>query len=400
MNILILSVKLPYPPRDGGAIATLGLAEGLAGAGMEVTLLSVNTRKHYFPVDEIPARLREKIRFDAVEADTSPRPFRALLNLLFSSRPYISERFRSRTFAGRLQQLLEENQFDIVQLEGPYLAYLLPLIRKHSSAKVSLRAHNLEHEIWERRAAHTGSPLFRWYLRNLATRIRKLETELAREVDSIVAISERDRERLAGIAPGAGTITIPAGIDLADYTPTEAVPGTSLCYIGALDWAPNMEGLRWFLREVMPLLSGESPAVELHVAGRNAPAEFARELQDAPHVQYAGEVEDAQAFMRSFRVMVVPLLTGSGIRIKILEGMACGMCIITSMIGAEGIPAKSGDHLVIADSPEEFARTIQHTLAEPQIQTRMKTAARRFVKEKFDTFTIAAELAGFYNRSE
>ncbi|MDF1572466.1 MAG: glycosyltransferase family 4 protein [Bacteroidales bacterium] len=400
MKLLILSTKLPYPPKDGGAIATLNLAEGLAGAGMEVDMLSVNTRKHYFPVQDIPGHLRKLIRFHAVDLDTSPRLLRALLNLLFSRQPYISERFKSKAFADRLKQLLINGEYDIVQMEGPYLAYLLPLIRNHSAAKVSLRAHNIEHEIWERRTANSMNIFSRLYFRNLAGRIRKLEETLADESDMIVAISERDRKRFAEISPATETITIPTGMDLSKYPLTDAKPGTSICFIGALDWAPNTEGLRWFLRKVMPLLLQDNPSAELHIAGRNAPAALVRELTEAPNIHFAGEVEDAHSFMRSFRLMVVPLLTGSGIRIKILEGMASGMCIVTSTIGAEGIPAESGRHLLIADRPEDFARNIQQTLANKPLQERLGSEARKLLMEKFDTFTIATELVNFYNRSE
>ncbi len=396
MRILILSNKLPYPPKDGGAIATLGLAEGLADAGAEVTLLAINTKKHYFPVEEIPVGLTEKVRFLAVSKDTSPRPIHAVINLLFSRRPYISERFKCKAFTVQLTSLLQQEDFDIVQLEGPYLEHLVPLISKYSEARISLRAHNIEHEIWARRAGNTRNPAAGFYFRLLARRIRRLEQEMALESDLIVAISERDRERLAGFNPDAKTITVPAGIDLSKYEPVQPGGDPWPCFIGALDWAPNEEGLRWFINRVMPILREVQPGILVHVAGRNAPAELVSLLRSIPGIQYHGEVDDALAFMRSASILVVPLLTGSGIRIKILEGMACGMSVITSPVGCEGIDAEDGRHLLIADSPEEFARNIQHTMTDPALRERLGRESRRLVKEKFDTFTVASGLLGFY----
>lgn len=399
MRILILSTKLPYPPKDGGAIATLGLAEGLADAGAEVTLLAINTKKHYFPVEEIPDRMKKKIRFLAVPRDTSPRLLPALINLLFSRRPYISERFKSKAYASRLATLLQEEKFDIVQMEGPYLAHLVPVIRRYANVKISLRAHNIEHEIWERRASHTGSFPERFYFSLLAKRIGKLEKSMARQADLVVAISERDRVRLAKFNPEAATITVPAGIDLRKYKSAPPASEVWPCFIGALDWAPNEEGLRWFINRVMPILREKQPGILVHVAGRNAPKELVSLLRSIPGIQYHGEVDDALDFMRSGSILVVPLLTGSGIRIKILEGMACGMSVITSPVGAEGIDAGDDRHLLIADSPEEFARNIQHTMTDPALRERLGNEARKLAKEKFDTFTIASGLLGFYKRS-
>lgn len=399
MKILILSTKLPYPPKDGGAIATLGLAEGLADGGAGVTLLALNTRKHYFPVDELPARLSNKIRFLAVSINTSPRPICAVINLLFSRRPYISERFKSKAFRKQLVELLSQEDFDIIQMEGPYLEHLLPEIRKYSSSRVSLRAHNIEHEIWERRAAHTGSLPGRFYFRLLARRIRRLEKAMTRQSDLVVAISERDRLRLETFNPDAATITIPAGIDLSKYNTAQPGAEARPCFIGALDWSPNEEGLGWFIDRVLPLLLKELPGTVVHVAGRNAPGELASRLQSTTGIQYYGEVEDALAFMQSAGILIVPLLTGSGIRIKILEGMACGMTVITSTVGAEGIGAEDGRHLLIADRPEEFARNIQHTITNNGLRERVGKEARQLVKEKFDTFTVASRLLSYYKRS-
>jgi hypothetical protein len=125
MKILILSNKLPYPPRDGGSIATLNMITGLRDAGNEITCIALNTTKHQFPVEEIPEKLRSTVRFIGIGCDSSIRPVPMLLNLLFSKEPYIAERFNNGEFRRRLTRLLQEEQFDVVQLEGPYPGHYL-----------------------------------------------------------------------------------------------------------------------------------------------------------------------------------------------------------------------------------------------------------------------------------
>lgn len=399
MKLLILSTKLPYPPRDGGAIATLNLATGLAKTGINVTMLSFNTSKHYFPPENIPAELQNIIRFKTINHNTAIRPLRVILNLLFSLKPYIAVRFQSSKFSAALTRLLETEKFDFIQLEGPYLFTYLPLVKKYSAAKITYRAHNVEHEIWERRWKNEPWMLAKWYYRILAERIKSLEIKLLEQIDLLIAISERDSRILLAERPVVRSITIPAGIDMSAYPPPphELPSAMDICFIGALDWAPNQEGLIWFIYKVLPHLLEHEPHFRLHVAGRNAPERFIHKLTH-PAIIYHGEVEDAGEFMNRFRVMAAPLLSGSGIRVKILEGMARGMCIVTTTIGAEGIPAENGRHLMIADDGRAFAETVIKLLDNTSLSNAMSTEARKFILEKFDTFTIASALGDLYKK--
>ena len=147
---------------------------GLCEAGHSVTCLSINTVKHRFPTEDIPLSLSEKIRFIGIDCDSSLRPIKMLGNLLFSKVPYIAERFNSPAFAMRLKQLLKEDEFNVVQLEGPYLGHYIDKVRRHSKALISFRAHNVEYRIWERKATNEKGPLRRWYLRNMAKRLEAL----------------------------------------------------------------------------------------------------------------------------------------------------------------------------------------------------------------------------------
>lgn len=179
MKILILTNKFPFPPRDGGSIATLNMITGLHDAGNQITCLALNTNKHPFPIHQIPSELGERIQFLGVDCNSSIRPLKLISNFLFSKAPYIATRFNIKAFRLKLSTLLEEETFDIVQLEGPYPGQYIDLLRKKSKAKISLRAHNVEHIIWERKAFNEPSFLKRWYLANMAQRLKQYELEVA-----------------------------------------------------------------------------------------------------------------------------------------------------------------------------------------------------------------------------
>lgn len=397
MKVLVLSTKLPYPPKDGGAIATLNLSLGLAEAGCEMTMLTFNTKKHYFPPEEIPSGIKKKIRIISIETDTSLKIFDALANLLFTRKPYIAERYKSKEFSSKLEQLLAEQSFDLIQLEGPYLSHYIPLIRNSSKAKLSLRAHNIEHEIWKRKAKNEESLGARFYLMSLARRVKKLELDILDQVDMIVPISERDHKIIQELKPGIRGITIPTGIDIEDYPLNKNEIDNSVFFLGSLDWLPNQEGLVWYKKYVLPHLEKEEKGPLMHFAGRNAPEELLRTLKD-PSMIYHGEVEDARAYMRKYSIMAVPLLTGSGIRIKIIEGMALGKCVVTTTKGAEGIPVTNGENILIANDEESFAKHLASLVSDKDLRMRISLNARKFIQENFDNLAISTKLRDFYKQ--
>ena len=159
MKILVLANKLPFPPKDGGSIATLNMLTGLRDVGNELSCLALNTSKHAFPLENIPPEIGNSIRFMDVDCDNSIKPGHLLFNLLFAKTPYIAERFHIQEYRKALSDLLDKEHFDVIQLEGPYLGHYLADIRKRSEALISLRAHNVEHLIWKKKAVNEKSPL-------------------------------------------------------------------------------------------------------------------------------------------------------------------------------------------------------------------------------------------------
>ncbi len=395
MKILILANKLPYPPRDGGSIATLNMLQGLHNVGNKITCLAMNTKKHPFPVEQIPRELQNTIRFIGVDCDTSIRPFQLGINLLFSKTPYIAERFNIKAFRIALSALLGKESFDIIQLEGPYPGNYLDQIKQESHARISLRAHNAEHLIWERISLRETSALKRWYLRNMVLRLKRFEMMVADRVDYLVPISEQDESHFREQGTDTPMLTIPTGLNLDEYPLTELPAGPTLFFIGALDWLPNQEGVSWFLDHVFDLLVDELPEIRFHVAGRNGSARFLKKL-DHPNITCHGEVQDARSFIKSYRVMVAPLLSGSGIRIKILEAMALGRPVVTTTTGIEGIPAENLQNVMVEDDPQKFKNLLIKLITDPEECARMVADARKLISREFDNFKLSNRLSQFY----
>lgn len=395
MKILQVTNKVPYPPNDGGAIACMNLTSGFALLGHDVTVLSMNTVKHHIDPAEIPEPVKDWAKFYLVDVPAPISVGAALMNLLFSGKPYNAVRFISPAFSARLKELLTRNDFDIVQLEGLYVCPYIPVIRKYSNARIVYRAHNIEHEIWERTAA-LSSGLRKLYLRILAKRVKAFEKEFINSYDLLVPITERDRiilDRMGNMRP---THVSPTGIDTKQLIPhAKNLEYPSIFHIGSLEWAPNQEGLLWFVDKCWPKIHAKHPDLKFYIAGRQAPDWLIRRF-NAPNIVYMGEVEDAYAFMNSKAVMVVPLFSGSGMRIKIIEGMALGKPIVTTPIGTEGISTQSEKNIIIADNEQEFINGVERLITDRQLFHEIGSSAIEYIQEKFDNLALACALTAFY----
>lgn len=397
MRILQLMNKVPWPPKDGGAIACLNMTKGFSMLGHEVTVLSMNTSKHHITIKEMPANIRSKADFQLVEVPASINWFEATLNLLFSKLPYNAQRFISDEFSLELIKLLTEKTYDVIQLEGLYLCPYIPVIRKYSKALIAYRAHNIEYEIWERTATLSKGPRSN-YLRNLSKRIKRFEISYLNSYDVLVPITDRDGLILDSLGNTKPRHTSQTGIDFASLVPTaKKLEFPSLFHIGALDWAPNQEGLIWFFNHCWPKIHSENPDLKFYLAGRNAPEWFER-LIKLEGVEYLGEINDAYDFINSKAVMVVPLFSGSGMRIKIIEGMALGKTIVTTDIGTEGIPTENGNNILIANDAVQFTEAINRLINDRALFDQIGKNAIGFIQEKFDNLSQAGALVDFYKK--
>ena len=396
MRILQLCNKVPYPPIDGGAIATLNLSKGFASWGNSVTMLAINTKKHHCDLSKIPDEINKIVKIIGVDLDTKISPQEALKNLLFSKLPYIAERFLSKEYEAKLVELLQNEQFDVIQIEGLYLSLYIPIIRKHSNAVIALRAHNVEHEIWKRTAAQEENQLKKFYLEILAKRIKRMKIKLMNSYDVLIPITARDGEVFRELGNIRPMHVSPAGTSL-DHIKVDRtnIEFPSIFHIGALDWSPNQEGLLWFFYDVWLKIHEKHPEMKFYLAGRNAPDWFIKKIPES--VTYLGEIESAYDFMNSKAIMIVPLFSGSGMRIKIIEGMALGKTIITTSVGTEGIDSTKNQNILIANKTEDFISAINKVVSNFEFFEQIGKNAITFANENFNNKIISKSLLDFYS---
>jgi glycosyltransferase involved in cell wall biosynthesis len=377
------------------------VAAGLAQQGHAVTVLAINTPKH-FQADDVLSHL-PGVRLVTVDVDTRLSPVKALHNLLFSRLPYNVERFVSPAVQQKLAELLEQEAFDVVQMEGTFVAWYAGYWSEKSLRDgrplppVVLRAHNVEYTIWEQLAENTRNPLKKWYLQKLARRLKQFEHWMMHRFDAVAAITEADQQRLRLLGCQEPVVFVPAGVDLSRFQRDAALrprPRT-LFMIGSLNWLPNQEGLDWFLREVWPQAHAQYPELELHIAGKDTP-EHIQKLQ-LPGVTVHGFVESAAQFMQQYELMLVPLLSGGGMRIKIIEGMALGKCILSTGLGAEGIHVRPGFDIVLGDTPAEWVTHLGRYYRGELGQAAIGQEAARTIARLYDNRRVVESFLDLYS---
>ncbi|MBI4931925.1 MAG: glycosyltransferase [Bacteroidetes bacterium] len=392
MRILQLCNKFVYPPKDGGAIGIFNYTKAFSVLGNEVTLLAMNTTKHPYDIKYLPEEIKKLADWIAVDVDNEVKPFSALITLL-QNRSYNIERFISAAYNDKLIELLHQKEFDVIQLEGLYLSPYVETIRTFSEARISMRSHNIEHEIWKRVADNEKSFVKRTYLKILAKQLKKYEIERVNKYDLMTSVTERDAQMLKSFGCELPIHVCPAPYDETILKSDKSkMEFPSVFFIGALDWMPNVEGLEWFLKTTWQKISSQFPDLKFYIAGRNA---IQIKLPEAKNLVVVGEVENAYDFMNSKGIMIVPLFSGSGIRVKIIEGMALGKTIVSTSLGAEGIPCKDGQNILIADTPEAFAEKIAKCINEKIFFTLIGDNAYQFAKRQFSSHEVTSKLLEF-----
>jgi len=396
MKILILAHKPPYPTKDGSSLATLNMAIGLAEQGVEVTILAISTHKHPSTIEQIPLGLKDKIKFNLVEVNTKISLFKAIKNLLFSNLPYNIERFIHPYYSNKLKELINSSHFDIIQLEGLYLLPYVSKIKELTKAPVVFRSHNLEHEIWQRLSHNERNWPKAKYFKFLSKRLLKLEEKVNSSTSAIVTISKKEANWFNLQNEAKPSTHIPAGFEAPKFGKPNIKEYNKLCFIGSLDWIPNLEGLKWFIDNTWPLALAKNPKLELHIAGRNASKTFLDYLSGKKGIVFHGEVEDSKQFLSQYGIMIVPLLSGSGMRVKIVEAMFLRLAIITTSIGCEGIDVTNGKNIIIANSSDVFSKEIEVLTQSPELIGTISNNAFTFADENFNIARLTEKLIGFY----
>ena len=395
MKILQIANKAIYPP-DGGNMAILNLSKAYILNGHQVHLLTIETAKHINKIEIVPDQYRSKLNITGVPEKIHISAIKLLINFLFSSKAYIATRFYSQKFLKEILKLIKENQFDFIQLEGLYSLQYITDIRKHYQGKIIYRSHNIEYQIWSRNAIESNNLLKKLYFKNLSRRLKKLETIYLNSYDFILPITQTDANCYTHLGNKKPILVTPFGIEINQQHSNNLTLKTdqSINFIGALDWIPNQNGIIWFIKNCFPAIIKRYPDVKLKIAGRNAPAWFIKKLNH-PNIDYLGQIENINDFYQIPGPFIVPLFSGSGMRVKIIEAMAYKKAIITTSLGAEGIDVTNNENIVIANSNLEFTHEVINLLSNQELQNNIGHNAFGFVKENYDFSNIAKQVLTF-----
>lgn len=394
MNILIIGSRVPWPLNDGGAIATYNMLKQLSASGLQIDFLTLNTLKH-FADDEVISRefsFMNSIRTYTI--DTSVKPVKAILNI-FSGESYNISRFYDKNFEKLIHDALASVHYDLIHFEGLYTSpYAL-------SAQISipkiLRQHNTEYKIWELLASKTGNPVKKAYLNMLAARLRKYESKAIHAFETVVCITEEDALVCKEEFHYQGLLySVPPGLEVPDKTEVAEDP-RAVYHIGSMEWLPNVDAMLWFHDRIWPLVLKSEPEARFYMAGKNMPASFLSMNSASFSVQ--GEVSDRKEFENGKTILVVPLRSGSGIRIKTIEAMMAGKAVVSTRTGARGLRVQNGEECLIADDPEEFAAAIVSLMQDAVKRDHIKDAGRKYAVSHFGSNAVVNSWTDLYKRT-
>ena len=388
MRILWVKVGGLWPLNAGGRLRSFHILRELSRRH-EVTLLTTHA-----PGDDpagLAAQLPESEVLSlphAVPKRGHPRFVAALVRSWLSALPVDLWRWRVPALRAEVARRLASGRVDLCVADFLTGAVAVPLA---GSVPAVLFEHNVEHVIWRRLARVERRPWRRALLEIEWRKMRAFEARACAAARLTLAISEADRAVLSALAPQASVRAIPTGVDAQYFHPngTKEAPA-ELVFTGSMDWYPNEDAILHFIETVLPRVRAEVPAATLTVVGRN-PAPRLHAAAARAGVRVTGTVDDVRPFVDAAAVYVAPLRVGGGTRLKIFEALAMGKAVVSTTIGAEGLPLRPGEHVVLADDPPEFAGAVVSLLRDPERRRALGSAARRFVLERYSWARVSRE---------
>lgn len=404
MNILFISENFPYPLDSGGRIRTFHIMKGLS---RQHKLTLVTTIEHEDTRKYLPelAKICQDIKVITTSQETSFALGKKVLNSLFSSTPIVVKRHYLPQVAAEIQRLLASDSFDVVHfdhLDASFYRSLIP-----ASVKTVLDEHNIVTNQVKTSIAAEPNILKKFYMRTQLGKTLRYESRVCPQMTRCFVCSDRDKTYLHEMAPQAQIRTIPNGVDVeyfgdrSWFDPVEhAQEPHAIIFVGMLDYGPGGVGVRYFCQDILPLLQQEIPDIRFYAVGQNPPAYLQTLASHNPNIVLTGRVPDIRPYAAKAKVFVVPLKSGSGTRLKILDAMAMGIPVVSTSIGAEGLEVRSGEQLFLADTPETFASAILKLLKDDELAAAIRRNATNFVRETYSWEKIWGDLLAAYQELE
>jgi sugar transferase (PEP-CTERM/EpsH1 system associated) len=399
VRILWLKTELLHPVDKGGKIRTYQMLKELK-RDHHITYLTLDDGSAPpSAAEQASEYCQELIRIPhRTTAKFSAAFYSELASNLLSSLPYAIKKYISARMRAELVKLVNEQRFDVVVCD-----FLAPAgnVPANLSCPTVLFQHNVEAMIWRRHFEVQKNAAKKTFLRGQWRKMQKFEAAMCRQFDAVVAVSVEDRDLMKREYNVQNVYDIPTGVDVDFFRPSGRITAepTHLVFTGSMDWLPNEDGIRYFTEEIMPLVRREVPAVKLTVVGRDPyPALLELSKRDSSIV-VTGRVEDVRPYMEKASGYIVPLRIGGGTRLKIYEAMAMEQAVVSTTIGAEGLPVKNGEELILADTNEAFASAVVKILREPEFARQLGQNAATTVREKFGWRKVAEDFAAICERS-
>lgn len=408
MKILWLSHLIPFPPKGGVLQRSYNMIRELAKVH-DITLVAFNQKSflenslpdHQYPVETARRELSEIVDFPLVldiPENTVPmgRYFTALCALLRGD-SYNMAWLKSPVASRGLQEILAAESFDLVHVDTISLCVYFDLLK---DCKVVLNHHNFESQMIGSRAEVEKSWLKRLYYRVESSRLLKREFEFCQRSDLNLACSEDDANSMEKELGVSNFISIPNGVDVSYFYPREdfARVENSIVIVGGLSWYPNREAVEYFIRDIWPVIKRAVPDMRVDIIGRNPTSEMQAFARNEPAVSFHGFVDDVRKYLWRSQFYLCPIRTGGGTKLKILDALATGCCIIADPFACKGISVKDGEHVLFAESPEEYVLHIQRLIQNRDEEHALRKAGSELIRAEYSYDSIGRLYSESLNR--
>jgi polysaccharide biosynthesis protein PslH len=393
VHILWLKTELLHPVDKGGKIRTYQMLKELK-RDHQITYLTLDDGSAAVDAREKATEYCHEVISipHHTSAKFSAAFYSELASNLLSPLPYAIKKYDSAAMREQIVQLGASGRFDVVVCD--FLAPAINVPEDLPCATV-LFQHNVEAMIWKRHYEVQRNRLKRGYLRGQWRKMRAFERESCRRFDTVITVSREDREMIRREYEAENVYDVPTGVDVEFFQPSgEVAPEAhNLVFTGSMDWLPNEDAIRYFTEQIMPLIRQKISDVTLTVVGRNPYPGLLELSKRDDSIVVTGRVDDVRPFMEKAAAYIVPLRIGGGTRLKIFEAMAMEKAVVSTSVGAEGLPVRNDEELILADTPEAFAESVVRLLRHSEIARRLGQRAAARVRETFGWRRVAENFA-------
>jgi len=396
LKLLVIDEEFPWPVNTGKRARTFNL----------ISQLAKTHSVEYLAYNNLTELQREEFEKSSIRTKSVPMPDRRqsglrfylrLVRNLFSRYPYIVTSHYSKAFENKLRETLAQDTYDMVLAEwSPYAIFMKDI----PEVPFCCVAHNIESGIWRRYELTEKKPLKKLYITIQRKKVEAFELQCFTWARCATAVTSQEKEWIETNCkqPNVAVIENGVAIDYFRISDGKAPKNNSLVFTGSMDWRPNQDGVQWFTEKIFPVIRTRYPGASFTVVGRNPPAYIAQLPRKHPGVVVTGTVDDVRGYIDQSAVYVVPLRVGGGSRLKILEALSMGKIVVSTTTGAEGLRTEHGEHLLLADTEEQFAKTVCEVIAHPQTYKHLGENGRRLVEEHYNWPILAERLGAFLHQ--